>query len=156
MLSYWCGWWHVIVTGLYHSGRPFLWPFQLTPIKEVYCNLETMSGMIDGRLVWIDTQWGHTAVWLTDLVWTVSDIEPFSGVVFIWMSTIEVGSRHDNDVDVDDMHSSGVFPLYDEALCRMRQYLGCQGVDRQPATPDIINCFVIRRCNFTEGRVCIL
>ena len=24
---------HVIVTGLYHSGRPFLWPFQ-TPIKE--------------------------------------------------------------------------------------------------------------------------
>ena len=29
----------VIVTGLYHSGRPFLWPFQLTPVKEVYCNV---------------------------------------------------------------------------------------------------------------------
>ena len=123
-----------------------------------------MSGMIDGWLVWIDTQWGHTAVWLTDPVWTVSDIEPFSGVVSIWMSTIEVGRPpwqrrrrwwHANTMR-DELHISDVFTLYDEALCRMRQYLRCQSVDRQPATPDIINCVVIRRCNFTEGRVCIL
>ena len=115
-----------------------------------------MSGMIDGRLVWIDTQWGSYGC-LThqsgvDGVrhWTI-----LRGGVYM-DEYYEVGSRHDNDVDVDDMHSSGVFPLYDEALCRMRQYLRCQSVDRQPATPDIINCVVIRRCNFTEGRVCIL
>jgi hypothetical protein len=86
------------------------------------------------------------------------------GVADIRMSTIEVGRPpwqrrrrwwHANTMR-DELHISDVFTLYDEALCRMRQYLRCQSVDRQPATPDIINCVVIRRCNFTEGRVCIL
>jgi hypothetical protein len=36
-------------------------------------------------------------------VWTVSDIEPFTGVVLIWMFLLRLVGRHNNDVDVDDM-----------------------------------------------------
>jgi hypothetical protein len=75
-------------------------------------------------------------------VWTVSDIEPFfTGVVLIWMFLLRLVGRHDNDVDVDDMPipweinciAVVFFLCVDEALChRMRQYLRCQSVDRQP------------------------